>query len=485
MNPARSTTLVAVFSGCVASEPEVDDECLGTIASDPAFAATSGWCFGNYSWNGTKARIYHPSNGGCSQSVYSPLVILLHAKGTMDPYDHTEYHYLQRHLARNGFISVSVEVADQDPDDAAITALDFVDDFVLSHWKKRVYIDHSSVGLVGHSRGGAAMRFLAQTLESHPTLQVKSVVALAPASQGPFLKGGQTIGYLHIYGTNDGDTSPADTYRHYDRSGDDGPQLDPVWNGDVLYKAVKLMVGASHRGYSDKGAAVQNDAVKGYVLAFLAAHNKRDATWYEGYIRGCEVPGGRADPVYTSYSDGFYRRVIDNFDDGSVANSTIGGVTATSLATAQVIDAPFPHSTKALWMWGQSTNGLVTWTIPEGKRNASAFEWLSVRGAQLSGAPANDLRIQIRNGVTWSPEVRLTDHGLMPQPIGMCYAMQGGGCLPSDLQVESHLATIRVPLSAFGPHDDVQNVRFLFRGDSVPDAFLVDNLEFSEWELKP
>jgi hypothetical protein len=220
--------------------------------------------------------------------------------------------------------------------------------------------------------------------------------------------------------------------------------------------------------------------VKGYVLAFLAAHNRNDVTWYEDYIRGPERPGGWIEPVFTSYSDGFYRRVIDNFDDGLTSGTTIGGEIATSLATASVIDAGYPHDTYALWMWGSSTNGVVNFTIPSGKRNADNFKWLSLRIAQWTGAPSNDLRIQIRNGVTWSPELRLTDSGPIPQPTGMCYA----GNDPCPI-ITKHMATIRVPLADFGAHNNVEIVSLRFRGDSVVDTFVVDNLEFSEHILKP
>ncbi len=462
------------------------------LPSDPATAATSGYCMYTYSWNTTRARVYHPSNGGCARSVYSPLVVILHAAGTSPAYAYTDYHYLQRHLARNGFISASIDVvADStqagDQNNAADEAWAFVTDYLWANWSKNVYIDPSQVALIGHSRGGDTVRYLAHKLQADPLFNVKAVVSLASATgAGMHLDGGQTEAYLQIYGTNDGDTAPNGTYRFFDQAGDNDSQFDPVWNGDVVYKSVKLMEDASHRGYSDLGSPVQQDTVKGYILAYLAAHTKGDVTWYEDYIRGDAVPGGWTDTVYTSYSDGFYRRVIDNFDDGFLAGTTIGGVVSTIQATAQVFDPGFPHETDVLWAWGQSTAAALTWTIPEGKRNADPFKWLSLRIAQLSGAPSNDLRIQIRNGAVWSPEIRLTDYGAMPQPTSMCYGqLNGATCLPDQLTTVEHMATIRVPLSAFGAHDDVQFVRIRFRGDSVIDTFMLDNLEFSEWVFKP
>ncbi len=495
ITPARIVTIVAtsmLISGCGGvdtseSAPEEVGEAQQALASDPALAATSGWCRNYYSWNGTLGRIYYPSNGGCSKSVYSPLVVIVHARGPAafgESYDYRDYHYLQRHLARNGFISVSVEVGLQDEATAASIAWDFVEDFAWSKWSKRFYIDPSSVALIGHSRGGGAVRYLAQSLENDPVFNVKSVVGLASVDAGPELDGQRTEGYLQLYGTVDGDTSSGATFGYYDTAGDDGPQLDPVWNDDVVYKSVKLIEGANHRAYSDYGNSVVKDTVKGYVLSYLAAHNKGDVTWYEDYIRGDAIPGSWAEPVLSSYSDGFFRRVIDNFDDGAIANTTIGGALATFNATANVVSADFPHDTDALWTWGLP-NGVVTWTIPAGKRNAQWLEWLSLRIAQLSGAPSNDLRIQIRNGGVWSPEVRLTEHGSIAQPTLMCYGQQGQACLEKEYALDNHMATIRVPLDEFGAHDDVDVVRIVFRGDSAIDTFLIDNLEFSEHILKP
>lgn len=461
------------------------------LASDPSSVASYGYCWYNYTWNSTSARVYHPANGGCGASVYGPLVIILHAAGNSPAYSHTDYDYLQRHLARNGFISASIGVvADSttptDQQAAADRAWAFVEDFLWSVWSKRFYIDPSSASLIGHSRGGDTVRYLAAKLADDDIFQVRSVVSLAPVGPNDnFLTGLQTIGYLQIYGTADFDVSPPGAYHHFDGGGSNDSQLDTLWNNNVIYKVLKLVHGASHAGYSDLGPADQQDAVKGYVLAFLKAHNADDVSWYEDYIRGDAIPGGWAEPVFTSYSDGFYRRVIDHFDDGTVANSTVGGNVTTYLATAQVLDLSntspgYVHDTHALWTWGSSDGAAVTWSIPAGRRDASAFKWLSLRVAQTSGAPANDLRIQLRNGNTWSAELRLTDYGPIAQPTEMCFTQLGGPC-----STERHMATIRVPLSAFGAYDDVQYVRLRFRGDSIPKTFILDNLEFSEWILKP
>jgi hypothetical protein len=482
----RSLLAFALLAGCTHDGLQPSELPATALAapSDPSTSATSGWCRYNYTWNGTKGRITHPSNGGCTASVYSPLVVLLHGAGNIEPFGRDSYDYLQKHLARNGFITVSIEYGDASYQDAAVIAQDFLEDFVWRRWNKRVYIDPSSVALIGHSRGGSAVRALAHDLENHPTFDVRSVVTLAPGDAGPALSGDQTEALLSLYGTADGDTSPGATFGFHDRSGDDGPQLDPAWNDQEIYRATKLLEGATHVGYSDLGDVDQQNTLKGYVLAFLAAHHKNDPTWYEDYIRGDAVPGPWTAPVYTSYRDGFYRRTVDDFSDGTLLNPTLGGNALSTGAYAVVVDAPYPHDTWALEMTGAQNSGIVQWSVPAASGDTSAFEWLSLRIAQLDGSPAEDLTVRIRNNGVWSREIALTDHGPIPMPHLFCYGT-GFGCQPQSLSTHAAMSTIRVPMSAFGDHDDVEYVRFTFRGDAVGPSFLLDDLEFSEWIFKP
>ena len=163
---------------------------------------------------------------------------------------------------------------------------------------------------------------LAKQLAADDLFRVRSVVSMAPASpRGDPITGLDTVGHLLLYGTRDFDTPPTATFREFDVSGSNGSQLDPEWDSSVNYKAMKLLTNGAHTGYSDLGTPEQKSTVKGYILAFLSAHNKNDVTWYEDYIRGEQVPGDWPPPVFTSYSDGFLQRVIDNFDDGYLAKA--------------------------------------------------------------------------------------------------------------------------------------------------------------------
>lgn len=483
LRPLSLVALSLLGSWSCAEEIELplDDERVQatrqSIAPDPATVGGGGICNYFSSWNGTRARIYHPANGSCAASETGPLVVILPGTG----FAYTDYEDLQYHLARNGFISATVEVlaANTTPaahEAAAEEAWEYVDDFLLTAWGKSGSIDETSIALVGHSRGADTVRYLADYLQPDPVVQVKSVVSLMPTSfSGELLTGHDTVGTMEIYGTDDGQVSWSGSTFHFDRSGNQNSQRDASVNFNTTYKAMKIVEDMNHLSPLDGFAG--NDTVKGYVLAFLAAHNQGDTTWVEDYIRGDEVPGTWASPALTSYSDGFHRRVIDNFSDGAEANSTIGDTVTASNATMDVLDlgnfpATYAHDTEALWMWGANTNGTVTWNIPAAKGDTTGFTYLSLRIGAAAGPAPNDLRIQIRNGAgTWSPELRLSDYGVIAQPTTFC----AGICTSRAV-----MATIRIPLVDFGAHDDVERVRFLFRGDSTVDTFIVDNLEFSE-----
>ncbi len=459
---------------------------------DPSDVIEYGYyCTYNYIWNGTRAKIYHPTTPqGCSTAVYSPLVVLLHGYG----YAYTDYNYLLRHLARNGFIAVSIDVLGVNANShaaAVAAAKAFMKDFLWTTWSKRFFIDPDNVAIIGHSRGTGTAVELAADLATpgagDPPWQVKAIVELAPVAHNLEADGSITIGHMLLHGTKDDDTSPLISFGHYDNSGSDDSQQDPAWSPDVTYRAMKIMEDANHKGFSEQGSVDQQEVTKGYVLSFLAAHLKNDTTWYDDYVRGDWVPHGWAGAIVTQYSDGFLRRVIDHFEDGVVAGSAIGGSVGVNLANTSVVDLSTlnysPHKTQALQVLPTSINGYVQWSIPVGKRNENPFRWLSLRIGQTSGTPTTDMTVQIRNGLTWSAEVPLADYGDIAQRLDMCTVSGVLGC--QSLDSMAHMGTIRIPLTAFGARDDVQYVRLRFRGNSLIHNFHIDNVEFSEWIFKP
>jgi len=446
---------------------------------DPSDSATNGYHIRNYSWKGRKGRVTYPSN--MENGKRYPLVIILRGYG----FGYDEYKYLQKHLARNGFITASVDVVAGDlaeynvklHKNAADEAWDFVADFLFNNWSRSNQINPQSIAIVGHSQGGTTARYLAHKLSPFkPFINVRSVVAMAPSDMlnQDFLSGDQTTGFLQLYGTADGDTSPYTVFEQYDNAGTNGSQS--AFNSVDFYKAVKLISGASHLGYSDRqgpwaigpNTDDQRDLVKGYILAFLSAHNRSNWTWHDSHIQGEAVAGDWSAAVYTSFR-GLHRFVIDNFDNEGLYRTS-------NVYFAMEGSADVPHDTGVLYAFNNQFTRNITWAIPNGKRDVRGFKYLSLRISQFSDQEINDLFVRIRNGTTWSQKIRLTDHGEIPKPISMD---EDGSVHP--------MATIRIPLENFGPHNDVNNVRIQFEGDANGKVISIDDLEFSDlnWFVFP
>jgi hypothetical protein len=483
-------------AGCSDVGAHDDDEPLATVrqavAGDPTSVHPYFACGPVIrTWESTELRIYHPSSpsGGCSDgTVYAPLVILLHGV----TYGHDEYDTILHHLARNGMIAVSINWGS----DPVARARDVMDEFLFNEWDYAPFIDPTRVGLIGHSRGTEHAAALAADLAEGPdpggpTWTVRAIADLAPVAHTA-VDGNITTGYLLLHGTADGDQIPARSFEHFEAAGPPGSQGDPPpLDPEIVYKAMKLFEAGTHAGFT--GSTDQAHVAKGYLSAFFAAHLQSNPTWYEDYIRGHQVPFGWGDgEIWSQHSDGFLRRVIDRFDDGNLSPSSIGGTVTANLVTTTVSDlalsASSPHTTPVLSMMATSTSGYVEWTIPSGKRNASAFEFLSMRLGQVSGTPGNDLTVQIRNGATWSAEIVAAAYDPIAQPSDMCTVstgMSGAFCAVGGVDEQYHMSTIRVPLAALGAHDDVERVRLRFRGDSMLKRYYLDNLELSESPLKP
>ena len=452
---------------------------------DPATHTEHGWCYNLKTYAGTPGRIYYPPNGGCGSSRLSPLVLFMHGNG----YKPVEYHNFFKHLARNGYIVVAADVGitvfHNEIPGKAERARDYLRDGVMRKWGKRAFIDTQRTVLMGHSQGGEAVRYLPAILASDHRFDIDAMVGLAATDFFDVpVTGVQTPAALFIVGSMDEDTSAFRTYETADNSGHSGSQLDPVPQPGAIYRSVKLLHDAGHRGFALVGP--QMDVTKGYVLAFLNAHVKQDHTFYETYIRGDQViPGGWTSGVTSQYRDGLLRRVIDNFDDGSLATSDMGTTVQATPGSADVVDLSAddatPHSAQVLEFDPPWSNAIVRWALPAGRRDARAFEFLSLRVGQVDGPPTDDLWIQVRAFGQPMVERRLSDFGTIPQPRSFC---EPSGCFIFGTTM-AHMGTIRIPVSEFGNVSDVRSVTLVARSEAAQGTFWIDDVEFSEWIWAP
>lgn len=494
-----SPALLSAFALCTA--PACDDaaevptsdheDAAPRLLKDPSSVSVHTACVDADSFAGVSTVIRYPMGANCLASLAdSPLVLVLHGNG----YGYDSYDYLLDHLAENGYIAVSAAVlADDNVEGYELTAelVEEVLDALLDEWALAAYVDPSRLGIVGHSRGGKLARYVADRLEGglDPWV-VRAVVTLAGNGGDDLpVTGGMTTGLLVLQGAADGDIEPNHNYQVYDLAGTEGPI--PFAQPQGLYKAMKVLEFGDHAGFSEEfGLEEQAHVAKGYVLAFLDAHLRLDMGWYENFIRGDKVPHGWAGRVVSQVSDGFYRDTIDDFEDGLVGGTPMNGaVMKSSGVTAAVLDLSDAndgkqHHTKALSMYGAHAGESIEWSIPQAHSATGAFKWLSLRIGQSYGAESADLQVQIRNGNTWSVAQTVGDHGQIPTPMMMCpsslYDLNSCAVEPF-----AHMGTVRIPLADFGAHNDIERVRVVFNGGSVRKTYLLDSLEFSEWDLKP
>ena len=484
---ARISALSCVLAlcaapGCDDPEPELDDANLKfRDASDPALSATYTECVDAGEFGGRDVVIRYPMGHNCLSTLAdSPIVLVLHGAG----FAYTTYPYLLDHLAQNGFIAVSADVlADETPSAhdghtaAAATAIGILDD-MRANWAFGSEIDPSRLAIVAHSRGGMTAAYIANELEGNgDPWTVRAIVKLAGKENGPYpIDGNASKGLLLLQGAVDTDQEAQVGFQNYDNSGTEGAP-------DGLHKSMKLFEFGDHEGFSTRdGLTDQAHVTKGYVLAFLAAHVLGDWTWYEDYIRGDDVPWGWVGRIAGQFSEGLTRIVIDNFEDNqfSIATIPFGSVSKTLGTSASVLDlagnSDIQHDTHALQASGSVSGDYVQWTFPS--VDVELYKSLSLRIGQVDGAASSSVSVQIRNANVWQPAVLLSTYGTIEPPMTMC---QKGNtaCTPADFELEAHMGTIRVPLSALGNRDAVDGVRLVFTIKSTARTYVVDSLEFA------
>lgn len=495
--------------------------------------------FQNYVWNyggdgvgNVTGRVTWPSStcqmaDGPPQDL--PMVVFLHGNG-MTYTDHDE---LLRHVARNGFVCISVEngaYMGGSNEGRAREAISFLNG-MYAFWG---YADRltEDVAFTGHSRGGeaaiTAARLLADTpAMGHIAYDVEAVVSIAPTDGGgdnsdpkENLDGLMTRAFLALYGTHDPDvrgirledglTGPENTaFAIYDRAGDESSVEGLLLPVDNIEKAMILIEGATHRGFLDGcnfleggliGCDAHKDAAKGYFNAFLRWKVKNQAA-YSAYFDAGAVPTRLRVAEVNTFPQfgGIPRRVLDNFEQAPWSTNTMGGGVQTFGMVAGVaenelwqLDASVPHDTRGLRVrW--SGIGQVGWAVPAAnlpivgqQRDVSNYGYLSLRVAQEyldafnTAGEDQDFRIRMFTSNGWSSYAEVSDFARIPYPT---YFYTFPFPYPAGDFTKTALTTVRIPLSAFGGADldSVQNVYFYFGqgGDPTTGSVLLDSLEFT------
>jgi hypothetical protein len=401
-----------------------------------------------------------------------PVVVCVHGNANQLT-SYQGYDYLLDHLARNGFIAVSIHMqpGQQGTDRARILQnhLPIIFSMFGTHAA-------NNIGIMGHSRGGEAVVIAARLNQQEAWgWNINAVISLAPTNQYTSEHFGSAWAqpYLVIYGSLDGDLGGiSDTgFELYDHASGMNKSMAFVYRAchdrfNTVWGDGDITAGWSSLTPTDVPNVLPSDAhhkiALGYMSAFYRQHLKNESQW-AGIFRGEWVPAAvqTADAnmkIYTQYED-TTARIVDDFEGAHTATSwqtsTLGdAVSQSGLPTIpqendlRSMDSQSPHLTAGLSLRWDNTTESLDYAIPAGQRNVSGFQAVSFRVSQKVNSasnPANqvqDLRLTLTDGGGHSRAIRVSKLTEIPYPY-----VRGFASL-----VKSAMCTIRIPLAAYHIH---------------------------------
>lgn len=421
-----------------------------------------------------KASVHFPADvpGATSAAQVSaaqpnyPLVVVVHGNGPLGGY--LGYEYLLDHLAKNGFIAVSIHLQPNEGGSDRARVLRRHLEILFTRFGAKAA---NNIGTMGHSRGGEAVVIAARLNQQEAWgYNFNAVVALAPTNQYTFeqFQPPWAAPFLVIYGSLDGDLAGIGNtgFELYDRASGMKKSMafvyrachdrfNTVWGDGDLYFG-KLTTADQARVLS---VDAHHKIAQGYMSAFFRQNLRANQHW-DGIFRGEWIPAAvrAADPdmqIYVQYED-TTTRLVDSFEGPHSATSwqtsTLGGnVTQTGLPALpqennlRTLDAQSPHATAGLLLRWDNLTDALRYDVPAGQRDFRTYEALSFRvGLKVNSGsnPINqpqDLRVTLIDGAGQSRAIRVSKLAKIPYPD-----VRGVGGY-----TKSALTSIRIPLRAY------------------------------------
>lgn len=437
-----------------------------------------------------------------------PVVVCVHGNASQAT-SYQGYDYLLDHLARNGFIAVSIHMINGQTGTDRARILQNHLPIIFSTFGTHAA---NNIGIMGHSRGGEAVVIAARLNQQEAWgWNINAVISLAPTNQYTFenFGGAWAKPYLVIYGSLDGDLIGIDDtgFELYDHASGMNKSMafvyrachdrfNTVWgDGDFFFSPPHGLPPA------DRAVVLSANShqliAKGYMAAFFRQHLKAETQW-AGIFRGEWIPAAvqASDPnmkIYTQYEDTTVR-TVDSFEGPHTATSwqtgTLGGAVSQSglpvtpqESDLRTMDAQSPHLTAGLSVRWDSTTDTLDYAIPPGQRDVSGFQAVSFRVSQKVGSasnPANqaqDLRLALTDGGGHSRAIRISKLTEIPYPYQRGYASL----------IKSAMCTVRVPLAAYHIHclnvdqvdlTDVTTLSFQF-AEKTTGEIEIDSIQFT------
>ena len=464
----------------------------------------------------------HPNQTDPAQADY-PLVCVIHGNG----HDYANYDLLLQHLAKNGFISASIHLANN------MRALGRANVFfrhllvLQAHFGATL---RNSIGVMGHSRGGEAVLKVARLNEEQALGHgISALISLAPTDQygSEAMAGAWAKPYFVLYGSRDGDidgdiwtpgyTVPQTGFALYDRT-----------NG--VTKTMAFVYRATHNGFittnhdAEAGdvpnllpPATQQAVTMAYMNAFFRQYLRNESKW-EGMFTGEWKPASVAATgaeIYLQHQNSTHK-TVDDFE-GAISDwqsSTIGGTVShddpsanptlpedpleerchafdplihpylpAGLSPVAGLDPKSPHDTEGLRLRWDNLGDHLAFSIPPADKDVSGYSVLSFRVTQKIDSPHNaanqdqNFRVALKDSSNNERAVRVSAFAKIPFPDHRS----------THTWSKSALSTVRIPLTAYTivcagqPKVDLQNVvslAFIF-SEKATGEIEIDNIEFS------
>lgn len=454
--------------------------------------------------------IYLPSQNGRVIDGQFPLAIIAHGRN----YDYNWYQEMQRHLARNGIASVSIQYSETH------SGLDYYASEFIEHFKRHMNVlfgnlsaDYNpahnkfnrKIALIGHSMGGGFAVHASQWLtdQAQYNVNLMSVVNLAPNPQETewYLTPNEAQGLLVIFGSDDQDggvnLNNSSGFLTYDRSGH--LKNEYSFNGYQPQRFTKSFVyvkGANHNSFIDseveKIQGPYHEEITGYINAYMRWSLLNDYSMQTIFKQQHNFVG--PDPQITlQYSDPIYRRVLDHFEGYSEHWNAMGGNNLFSQISFQKKEAKAngniaksAHETQILSLEWQASNQQpkvdfylpFPYTFGLDYRDLRRLRYLSFRMGQVFNSNGSDeeLNFYIRltshlNGELKTQKVSLNEVGIVPSPLAK----------DDYSNTKTTMNTVIVPLCLFNQIDleRVIKVSFEFNHPDRPQGKIqMDSLEF-------
>ena len=429
-----------------------------------------------------------------------PLFVVVHGNG----HNYTNYAFLLEHMARNGFIAVSIHL------NGGLSGLARANAF-FDHRSTINTIFGSSVqnnvAVLGHSRGGEAVFKIARLNQSGALgIGLKALLSLGPTDQygRETITGAAARPLFVLYGAKDDDVSGWLPYAGYNVR-QSGFTLYDRFDGQD--KSMAFVYDATHNGFVNFNEAFgtppvpplmtvadQQKILLAYCNAFCRMHVHNEPQWQGMFTGEWKPPAVAASGAVMAFQfRSTTRRAVDEFEGPHNPNdwqtSTIGGAaTQTGLPANPVETQLFPqdnqspHDTGGLRLAWDTTGDQLVFDIPAGQRNVSAFACVQVRLGKVVNSASNpagpqNLRVGLRDGAGNERLIRAAAFGGVPE---IAVANEVGN-------TKSSLSTLRIPLTAYTvvcagavkvDLTDVTQVKLVF-SEVATGELAVDEVEFS------